>query len=49
MSKFKAIICLIYVLSPLDLIPEAALGPFGLADDIVVGLVGMRAWFRKDS
>mgnify|MGYP001095324275 CR=1 FL=1 len=47
MNKFKAVVCLLYVLSPIDLIPEAALGPFGLADDIVVGLVGLRAWFRK--
>ncbi len=48
MSKFKAIICLIYVLSPIDLVPEAALGPFGLADDAIAAIVGLRAWFRKN-
>jgi uncharacterized membrane protein YkvA (DUF1232 family) len=29
-----AIFCAFYVISPLDVVPEAALGPFGLIDDI---------------
>lgn len=30
-----------YVVSPIDLIPEALLGPLGLLDDAVVGLVSI--------
>jgi uncharacterized membrane protein YkvA (DUF1232 family) len=33
---------LVYLVSPVDVLPEAALGPFGLVDDLgVVGAVGM--------
>ena len=33
---------LIYLVSPVDVLPEAVLGPFGLIDDLgVVGAVGM--------
>ena len=33
---------LIYLVSPVDALPELALGPFGLVDDLgVVGAVGM--------
>jgi uncharacterized membrane protein YkvA (DUF1232 family) len=39
--------CLVYVLSPVDLLPEALLGPFGLADDVVVALIGLRAVFQR--
>jgi uncharacterized membrane protein YkvA (DUF1232 family) len=34
--------CAIYVLSPIDFVPEAFLGPFGLADDAIAGLVLIR-------
>lgn len=37
--------CVAYVLSPIDLLPEAALGPFGLPDDVVAVLVGLKALF----
>lgn len=30
-----------YVLSPIDLIPEALLGPFGLADDAAVAVISV--------
>lgn len=30
----------LYVISPIDLLPEAVLGPIGLIDDILVVLVG---------
>ena len=46
MNTLKALVCLIYVISPIDLLPEAILGPFGLVDDVVIGLVGLRAWSR---
>ena len=45
-----AVLCGIYVVSPLDFIPEAALGPFGLIDDfgaLVVGANAALTAFRK--
>ena len=30
---FTIIICLVYIISPIDIIPEAVLGPLGLVDD----------------
>jgi uncharacterized membrane protein YkvA (DUF1232 family) len=39
--------CLLYVLSPIDAVPEALLGPIGLIDDAVVlcaGLYGCVHW-----
>lgn len=35
------VIGLIYVVSPIDLIPEALLGPLGLVDDGLVGTVAI--------
>lgn len=35
--------CLAYVLSPIDVLPEAFLGPFGLPDDVIALLVGLKA------
>jgi uncharacterized membrane protein YkvA (DUF1232 family) len=32
-------LCILYIVSPIDLLPEAFLGPFGLIDDFVAGLV----------
>ena len=44
MSGFKlAFLRFLYVVSPIDLVPEIALGPLGLADDVIAGLVGLRA------
>ncbi len=34
--------CVLWILSPVDLMPEAALGPFGLGDDAVALLVMSR-------
>lgn len=31
----------IYVLSPLDLLPEVVLGPLGLPDDIIAAVVAL--------
>lgn len=45
-GKFKRlaiiVLTLIYVLSPLDLLPEALLGPIGLLDDL-----GVLAWAAR--
>lgn len=39
MSCIVMALCVLYIVSPVDLLPEAVLGPFGLIDDFVAGLV----------
>jgi uncharacterized membrane protein YkvA (DUF1232 family) len=43
-----AVFCAIYCISPIDILPEAFLGPFGLFDDVGAAVVGigsaMTAW-----
>jgi uncharacterized membrane protein YkvA (DUF1232 family) len=43
-----AVFCAIYCISPIDILPEAFLGPFGLIDDLGAAVVGigsaMAAW-----
>ena len=36
-----AIFCGFYAISPIDIMPEAVLGPFGLIDDIGAVIVGI--------
>jgi uncharacterized membrane protein YkvA (DUF1232 family) len=36
-----AIFCGLYCISPVDIVPEALLGPFGLVDDIGAAVVGI--------
>jgi uncharacterized membrane protein YkvA (DUF1232 family) len=36
-----AVLCLIYVFSPIDFLPEIALGPAGLLDDLGAVFVGI--------
>jgi len=38
-----AIFCGIYCVSPVDIVPEAFLGPFGLVDDIGAAVLGFSA------
>lgn len=38
-----AIFCAFYAISPIDIIPEAMLGPFGLVDDIGAVVAGISA------
>lgn len=41
-----ALVCGAYVVSPIDLMPEAALGPFGFVDDlgaIIAGIASAKA------
>ena len=38
-----AIFCGFYAISPIDVMPEAVLGPFGLIDDIGAVVVGINA------
>lgn len=42
-------LCIIYVLSPLDLLPEAILGPFGLPDDLVALFVAIKKFKQAAS
>jgi uncharacterized membrane protein YkvA (DUF1232 family) len=43
-SWLMVIACGCYVVSPVDVVPEALFGPFGLVDDIGAGLVGYVAY-----
>lgn len=36
------LLCLAYVLSPVDLLPEIALGPLGLPDDAIALVYGFK-------
>ena len=45
-----AIFCGIYCISPIDIVPEAVLGPFGLIDDLgalVTGIAAARMAMKK--
>lgn len=33
--------CIIYILSPIDIIPEAVFGVLGLIDDIILGIFAL--------
>lgn len=44
-----AAFCGVYVLSPMDVLPEAIMGPFGIPDDIgevVAGVISVKAALR---
>ena len=38
-----AIFCGLYAISPVDIVPEALLGPFGLVDDVGAVITGIAA------
>lgn len=38
-----AALCAIYVVSPVDFLPEAMLGPFGVFDDLAAVVIGVKA------
>lgn len=38
-----AVFCGIYAISPIDVVPEALLGPFGLVDDVAAAVTGIAA------
>jgi len=45
-----AIFCGVYCISPIDIVPEAVLGPFGLIDDLgalVTGIAAARMAMKK--
>jgi len=37
--------CLIYIISPIDLLPEALVGPFGFIDDLIAVFIGLAIAF----
>lgn len=39
-------LCIVYIISPIDLLPEAFLGPFGLIDDLGALFVAIAAFKR---
>lgn len=49
MKTVTMLACLVYVISPIDLMPEAFLGPLGIPDDLVAIVVGFRAAIAKRS
>lgn len=46
-NLFMGIIAVVYILSPIDIIPEALFGPFGLIDDFGILMFGMK-YFDKE-
>lgn len=42
-SGAVALACGAYVISPVDVVPEIILGPLGLADDLVMAVIGIMA------
>ncbi|OOF69929.1 DUF1232 domain-containing protein [Rodentibacter caecimuris] len=43
----KIALILIYLLSPVDILPEALLGPLGLVDDIAAVMLLIQLLFKK--
>lgn len=47
-NNWVLILSLIYILSPIDFIPEFFLGPLGIVDDfLLVVLLLIMAWFKQ--
>lgn len=47
MNLFLGFAATLYIISPIDIIPEALFGPFGLIDDFGILLFGMK-YFNKE-
>jgi uncharacterized membrane protein YkvA (DUF1232 family) len=43
-QKAIPIAAALYAISPIDLVPEALLGPLGIADDLVIVVLALRAF-----
>lgn len=43
-QKAIPVLTALYLLSPIDVLPEAIIGPFGLVDDFVVVLLALKAF-----
>ncbi len=44
---WKLVLAVIYVLSPVDIIPEAIVGPLGIPDDILVVLGAVVSYIKE--
>lgn len=44
--KAIPILAVVYILSPVDLLPEALVGPLGLTDDLAILLMALRAFVK---
>lgn len=47
---FKVVLiglCLLYILSPIDFIPESLFGAIGLVDDLMAGGIGLLAFLSE--
>jgi uncharacterized membrane protein YkvA (DUF1232 family) len=48
MKRFMVVAaCVLYVVSPIDLLPEAILVPFRLPDDFVAAFIGFRELLKR--
>lgn len=58
LTKLIPLVTLLYIISPIDLIPEALFGPLGMVDDLTLLVIGIRgfialsptevvAWYRQ--
>ena len=47
MNLFLGFVATLYIISPIDIIPEALFGPFSLIDDFGILLFGMK-YFNKE-
>ena len=46
-AKQWIMLCLFYILSPIDFVPEAVLGPLGLPDDIAAFLIAAYYFYQE--
>ncbi len=45
--KFILVIALVYVVSPIDIIPDWVIPMFGYADDLIILFAGLRYFLKK--
>jgi uncharacterized membrane protein YkvA (DUF1232 family) len=45
-SLIIIVLVILYIVSPIDLLPEAALGFLGYIDDLIVAYIGYKTAFR---
>lgn len=43
-QKAIPVLAALYIISPIDVLPEAVLGPFGAIDDVLLALLALRAF-----
>ena len=48
-SWAMTVFCALYVVSPVDVVPEAVFGPVGLIDDVLAAVVGYASYKKATS